>query len=192
MKSAALSIIFFIITLNASAQTNCDHQAFKKLISLSKKHTLSDKQFTDALVIVKQLEFAGCPDYEVEIEGINYQLACLTELLGTLCIKTNTPTAVNEYVLYLKRHSASAEEQMAYSFEQIFIKQPAYVLAAVGQNMALLDQLEWGVVNNQPAIKLNNYKTAFYSTYPAVKLLYPKYKKQVDYLLNAIAAELKG
>ncbi|MDN3583489.1 hypothetical protein [Mucilaginibacter flavus] len=192
MKSATLSIIFFIITLNASAQANCDPQAFKKLVSVSKKHALSDRQFTDALVIVRQLESAGCPDYEVKIKGTNYQLACLTELLGTLCIKTNTPAAVNEYVLYLKRHSASAEEQMAYSFEQIFVKQPAYVLAAVGQNTALLDQLEWGVVNNQPAIKLNNYKTAFYSTYPAVKLLYPKYKKQVDYLLNAIAAELKG
>ncbi|GAA3969022.1 hypothetical protein [Mucilaginibacter dorajii] len=191
MKSAALCI-FIIITLNASAQTNCDPRAFKKLISFSKKHSLSDKQFTSALLIVKKLELGNCSYYEVKTKGINYQLASLTELLGNICIKTNTPTAVNEYVLYMKRHSTSAEEQMAFSFEQIFVKQPAYVLAAVGQNTALLDQLEWGVVNNQPNIKLNNYKTAFYSAYPALKQLYPKYKKQVDYLLNAIAAELKG
>jgi hypothetical protein len=191
MKSAALSI-FIIITLNASAQTNCDPHAFKKLISFSKKHSLSDKQFTGILLIVKKLELAGCSDYEVKTKGVNYQLASLTELLGNICIKTNTPAAVNEYVLYMKRHSTSTEEQIAFSFEQIFVKHPAYVLAAVGQNTALLDQLEWGVVNNQPNIKLNNYKTAFYSAYPALKQLYPKYKKQVDYLLNAIAAELKG
>jgi hypothetical protein len=191
MKSAALSI-FIIITLNASAQTNCDPRAFKKLISFSKKRSLSDKQFTGALLIVKKLELASCADYEVKTKGVNYQLASLTELLGNICINTNTPTAVNEYVLYMKRHSTSADEQMAFSFEQIFVKQPAYVLTAVGQNTALLDQLEWGVVNNQHHIKLNNYKTAFYSAYPSLKLLYPKYKKQVDYLLNAIAAELKG
>lgn len=191
MKSAALCI-FIIIALNTSAQTNCDPRVFEKLISFSKKHSLSEKQFTKALLIVKKLELGNCSDYEVKTKGVNYQLASLTELLGNICIKTNTPVAVNEYVLYMKRHSTSAEEQIAFSFEQIFVKQPAYVLAAVGQNTALLDQLEWGVVNNQPNIKLNNYKTAFYSTYPALKQLYPKYKKQVDYLLNAIAAELKG
>lgn len=36
-----------------------------------------------------------------------------------------------------------------------------------------------------------NYKIIFYKVNPGVKVIYPKYKRQLDYLLSAISDELK-
>jgi hypothetical protein len=210
MKQIIIFSILLLTILQVSAQF-CDPVKFKKLESTSQKVIVTDSEFTDALTLVRNLERNKCSDYIKKRNGEEYVVASLTYLFGEICLKNNSSNAVHEYINYMKRHHGSTEEQISFSLERLFVKQPGYVLSSTGYNKDLLNQLVWGFVNNhyytekdqkkvtkngssniKPQLNKANYKALFYRINPKVKAIYPKYKKAIDYLLNEIGLELKG
>jgi hypothetical protein len=210
MKQIFLFAILFLIAADAAAQ-NCDPEKFRKLEVLCQKQVVTDSEFTAALRLVKNLDRNKCSDYTKKRKGEDYVEASLTELFGKICLKNNSLNAVKEYINYEKRHHGSAQEQLSFSLEELFVRQPEYVLLTIGYDECLLNSLEWGFVNNhyytsddqkkvtknadakvKPQLNTTNYKEVFYKTNPSIKEIYPKYKKSIDYLLNQIRLELKS
>lgn len=189
MKPLIILTIGWFATLNVSAQ-NCDPGTFRKLEILSRKGLVTDSEFMTALTLVKSLEKNDCVDYVKKKNGEEYVESGRTSLFGDICLKNNSLNAIQEYINYMKRHHGSAEEQISFSFEKLFARQPEFVLSIVGYNKDLLNQLEWGFVNNH-SLTSKNYKTVFFDINPEVKTTYPRYKKAIDYLLTEIGAEIK-
>ncbi|MGZ3755598.1 MAG: hypothetical protein ACXVAY_08170 [Mucilaginibacter sp.] len=201
MKRFLFLIISFFTILNASAQGNCDPVKFKQLLLLSKKSAITPDEFSSTLSIVKELELTRCAEYSVKTSAKNDSVvSTLTEVFGDICLTCNNQNAVKEYVNYLCKHKGSAEEELSLQFEKLFVQQPEYVLTTIGFDKDLLNHLEWGFINNhyensksnKPRLNSNNYRTIFYQINPKVKEIYPKYKKQIDYLLRQISSELRG
>jgi len=139
----------------------------------------------------------------------------LTYIFGKICLIKNDSNAVRVYIDYMRRNENSAEEQISFSFEYLFVKQPEFILSNCIHNDWLLDHLAWGFMNNRyygvqdpyednpnkaftvyynppkPVLNDKNCKEIFYKVNPSLIKLYPKYKKQVDYLLNTISEGLK-
>jgi hypothetical protein len=210
MKQIILFAILFLTAGYLSAQ-HCDPAKFRKLELLSRKQTVTDSEFTNALRLVKNLDRNKCSDYIKKRKGEKYVEASLTGLFGKICLKNNSLNAVKEYINYEKRHHGSAEEQLSFSLEELFTRQPEYVLSTIGHDEYLLNSLEWGFVNNhyytnedqekirkntdakvKPQLNTTNYEEVFYKINPGIKEIYPKYKKSIDYLLNQIRLELKS
>lgn len=208
-------LLFLFAILNVIGQNNCNPKDFRKLILISKSKTISDSVFKEALIIVKRLEKNRCSDYEIKKNGENYIETSLTYLLGEICLIKNDSSAIKEYINYMNRNAGSAEEQICFSFEHLFVRQPKIVLSLIGSDTLLLDDIVWGFVNNRyygasdpyekepnkaffinsdspkPVLNTSNYKEIFYKVNPKVKELYKSYKKQIDYLLKAIEEELR-
>lgn len=184
----------------ALGQNNCNSKDFKKLFALSNQASVADSTFTAGLKIFKKLEAGKCHDYTTKnVKHPDSVIASLTRIFGDICLKANSRRAINEYVTYLNRHTGSAEEQLSFSFEQLFVQQPADVLSVIGTDNRLMKHLVWGFVNNHynagpgsSRLNIKNYNAVFYRVNPQMKQLYPKYKTQIDYLLSAIKSELKG
>jgi len=164
---------------------------FEKLQTLSKKNTVTPAEFSGALQLLKALEANFCTDYIINKNGVDSVITGRTFLFGEICIKNNSTAAVEEYINYMKRHHASAEEQINFSFEKLFIQRPEDVLSFVGSDEDLLNKLEWGFVHNHTHLNRKNYRTVFYRANPQIRRIYPKYKKAIDYLLGEIRGELK-
>ncbi|MEO7211572.1 hypothetical protein [Mucilaginibacter sp.] len=196
---SALTVCLLFASM-ALGQNNCSPNDFKKLFTLSNQATVSDPAFTAGLKIFKKLEAGKCYDYTTKnAKRQDSVIASRTEIFGDICLKANSRRAIKEYIAYLNRHTGSAEEQLSFSFERLFVQQPADVLSVIGTDKRLLGHLVWGFVNNHynagpDNSKLNskNYSAIFYRVNPHIKQLYPKYKIQIDYLLSAIKSELKG
>jgi len=185
---------FFLCTTDLHAQIGCDVVQFKSLTAISKKDSIADKDFAVAVKLVKELERDKCTDYTGKKNGQDYVIATLTSLFGEICLRKNDQSAVQAYINYMKRNDGSADEQIALSFERIFQKQPQYVLSEIGYDEKLLNQLEWGFVNNHsenPHLTTKNYMEVFFKVNPKIKSIYPVHKKQIDYLLHIIYLELK-
>ena len=194
MKHLIILTLLFSIASTSFGQTNCDSK-FKELYVLSKKDTIIPNELSASLKIVKALELNHCTDYnKTNKKGGLLIDETLTSLFGKICLKSNSHEAIKAYIDYMKRHHSSAEEEISFSFERLFVQQPEYVLSVIGYDKTLLNQLEWGFLNNhwKPHLTQKNYKAIFYQVNPKVNAIYPKYKKEIDYLLNTISTELKG
>jgi len=144
-----------------------------------------------AVQLLKKLERDKCSDYIGKNGSV---ITGRTYLFARICIVRNSQKSVEEYIKYLKRQHSSAEEQLSFSFEEIFVQRPEDVLSLIKNDHDLLNQLGWGFVNNHSGLDLTakNCKKVFFQVNPKVKEIYPKYKKEIDYLINDIAGELKG
>ncbi|MEP6610586.1 MAG: hypothetical protein ABJA76_01830 [Mucilaginibacter sp.] len=191
MKSPFLFALLLFITANTFAQ-NCDPAKFRKLETFSLKQAVTDSEFTIALRLVKNLDRNKCSDYIKKRNGQEYVAAVLTELFGKICLKNNSLNAVKEYINYEKRHHGSAEEQLSFSLEELFARQPEYVLSTIGYDKYLLNSLVWGFLNNHYPLSIKTYRMKFYSLNPTIKSIYPQFKKSIDYLIEQIGLELKS
>lgn len=186
-----VTLSLYAIVLYAQNDYNCGRPQFKKLITIARKDSITDSDIFIAVKLVKELEKTRCSDYTGKKNGQAYVIATRTGLFGEICIKKNNYNAVNEYIKYMKREHGSAEEQLSFSFEKIFVERPADVLSLIGNDADLLNSLEWGFVNNE-SFTSKNCRTRFFQVAPAAKVLYPKYKTQIDYLIKEIAEDEKG
>jgi hypothetical protein len=191
-KSLALLFILSLYALVPYAQNdyNCGHPQFKKLIVIARKDSITDSDILVAVKLVKELEKTKCSDYTGKKNGQDSVIATRTGLFGEICLKKNDHKAVDEYIKYMKREHGSAEEQLSFYFEKIFVKRSADALALIGNNTDLLNSLEWGFVNNEHFTS-KNLGTKFFEIIPTAKELYPQYKKQIDYLIKEITEEEK-
>ncbi|MDO3625534.1 hypothetical protein [Mucilaginibacter sp. BT774] len=193
MRKPILIILFFLLLSSLHAQTGCGINQFKALTIISKKYSLTDLDLDISVQLLKKLERDKCYDYIGKKNGHEYVIASRTYLFGQICLKRNSHSAAREYINYLKREHGSAEEQLSFSFEKIFAKRPEDVLSLLRNDHDLLNQLGWGFINNHSAeLTEKNCKAVFFKVSPKIREIYPKYKKEIDYLLNDIANELKG
>ena len=134
-------LLFSFILFKANSQNKCDPKDFQKLIINSRSEKISDSSFKECLTIVKQLEQNKCSDYDTTFNGQTYSYASLTYLFGEICLKKNDSNAVVEYINYMKRNINSSEEQISFSFEHLFVKQPEMILSIINFDKSLLNQL---------------------------------------------------
>lgn len=221
MRSFFLLLLTFLFQINSSCQGNCDSTLFKQLIKYANQKTLSADEFYKGKTIAYNLWKNGCDDYVKTINGVNYAITGLTYEFGKICINANSSLAVKSYIDYLIQNSCSAEEQLDFSFENIFVKRPENVLQEVSKQDSvtkdkLLRRLAWGFVNNRlygtndpffdnpnkamtvysnpPKIVLDslNYKKIYFSLNPIIKNIYPKYKNDIDFVFTIILAMIKS
>jgi hypothetical protein len=212
MRHIMLILLILFTNGGVIGQQPCGQKLFERLSSISKKVEISDKEFIESTGIVNKLDSIHCNDYIVIINGEQYGESTLTFLFGTICLKCNSTKAVIGFIKYRKLHTGSAEEELSFSLERLFIKRPDDVLKYGG---SLLDDLAWGFVNNhyygvkdpfendpnkaftkyenppKRVLYQNNYKEMFFLVNPTLKSNYTKYQKQIDYLLNEIFKLLK-
>jgi len=212
MRNLVFSSILLFFSVVVVGQQPCGQKLYERLSAISKMNQVSDKEFTESLGIVKELDSIHCNDYDAIINGQKYCINSLTFLFGVVCVKHNSTKAIIEYLKYMNLRSESAEEELAFSLERLFRKRPEDVLNYGG---SLLDELAWGFVNNhyygvidpfendpnksftrnnnpsKQVLTQKNYKEIFYEVNPTLKINYAKYQKQIDYLLNEIFEILK-
>ncbi len=111
-------------------------------------------------------------------------------------------------------HLGSAEEEISFSFERLFMKYPEIVLKKIGDNEALLDRIIWGFLNNRyygsknpsidgdnqyivndtiqpkPVLNSENCEEIFFETNPMLKEISVDYKDQISYILTGAKKEL--
>lgn len=191
MKQIIL-LVLICISASSFAQKQCV-QDFKLLQSLSKNAIITDSVFDKGVLLTKRLEANKCADYTINKNGVENLIANRTELFGGLCLKKNNLHAVAEYIKYMKRQSGSAEEEMCFLLEKLFVQRPEDVLVTIGNDKSLINQLAWGFINNHYSDNLTttNYRTAFYKINHKIKAIYPHYKSQIDKVLAEIKAELE-
>lgn len=220
MRKRFVLILLFILRINCYSQENCDSSLFKFLIENGNKKSLTQVEFQKCKNVVDSLWLHQCYDYTKTINEENYGITTLTLEFGKICIKANSDIAVKAYIEYLNKNKGSAEEQLSFSFENLFVKRPESVLFNISKHdsvtqVRLLSSLAWGFVNNRmygaidpfqddpfkamtfydnpPKIILNttNYKSIFFSLSPNLKTLYPIYRTLIDSELSYIWDILK-
>lgn len=190
VKYLFICILLLLCFSYVHAQEGCDVIQFKKLSSISKEKSITDTQLGDAVQLLKKLEHDKCLDY---IGKNGRVITGRTNLFAKICLINNSQKSVKEYIEYLKRQHGSAEEQLSFSFERIFAQRPEDVLSFIRNDHDLLNQLGWGFANNHSTgLTAENCKNRFFQVNPKMRAIYPRYKKEIDYLINDITEELKG
>jgi hypothetical protein len=213
-------LLLLALQTNSYCQENCDSTLFKFLMESGNKKSLTLVEFQKCKKIVDSLWKHQCYDYVKTINEENYAITTLTLEFGKICVKANSDIAVKAYIEYLNKNKVSAEEQLSFSFENLFVKRPESVLINISKQDSvtkerLLSSLAWGFVNNRmygaidpnqddpfkamtvydkpPKRILNstNYKNIYFSLNPNLKMLYPKYRAYIDYELSDILDILK-
>jgi len=192
MKKILAICLIFIPAFNLFAQNS--NRQLDQLLSYSKKKQIDLTQFSSALKIFRSLEARHELDVSVRRSRDDDESPeTVLRIFGKICLHSNSPIAVDEFIKFIKRQKGSADEQIPMSFEPLFAKWPDYVLTRIANHEDLLKQLEWGFVNNHfHDLTTKNCGAIFYSLNPKIRYLYPKYKKQIDYLLSTVAGDLKS
>lgn len=184
---------------------------FQILIETSEKDKLTFDDLEECINIVKEL--SNC-DYDISNDSvykrtINFSQN-ITKPFADVCIKVGGDLAVKAYIDYVCLHLGSAEEEISFSLERLFMKYPEKVLIQIGDYDALLDRLIWGFLNNRyygpkdpfinnknqyifndtiqpkPILNCENYEDIFFKTNPMLKLIWDDYKDQINYILSGV------
>ena len=211
MKTTFLIVLCLIPTLINASPSNCDSTLFNKLIDFSNETEITESDFLSCKDIVDLLDKHDC-DYFIKNEKL---VTSLTFLFGKICYKVNSDTSIRAFLDYHIKHINSAEEQISFSFENLFTLRPKLILDEILKTdtviqKGLLGSLAWGFLNNRaygtddhfadnpfkamtvynnppdPILNKNNYKEIFYLTHPETKNLYSEYPGQYDYIFNKI------
>ncbi len=220
IKQVSFFIILFLISVKAFNQTDCDSTLFKQLFYFSESKTISDIDFKNCCVIAENLLKIKCTDYIKELNGENYRISTLTYMFGNICLNANSLNSVKAYLHYYKENEGSAEEQLDFSLENIFVKRPSDFMNEFIKKDSLTKEriisgLSWGFLNNRlygandpnadnptkamtvydnpPAVVLNssNYKTIYFSLNPEIKKIYPLLKEDIDKILSIVFETIK-
>lgn len=209
MRNRLIFILLLTLQTNSYCQENCDSTLFKFLMESGNKKSLTLVEFQKCKRIVDSLWMHQCYDYVKTVNEENYAITTLTLEFGKICVKANSDIAVKAYIEYLNKNKGSAEEQLYFSFENIFVQRPESVLSQISTQDSmtknrLLWGLAWGFANNRlygaldplqddpfkamtvfdnppkPILNSRNYKDIYFSLNPDIKKLYPKYKTYID------------
>jgi hypothetical protein len=220
MKNAMVLLLTLLVYTNSICQENCDSALFKQLIKYGNSKTLSLEDFQKCQTIVNQLWVQHCYDYLKVINNENYRLTSLTYEYGRICLKANPDYAINAFIDYIIDNKNSAEEQIDFSFEKLFVKYPKRVLIDMSKfdsdtKNDLLWRLSWGFVNNRcygpidpfddnpfkamtvynnpPKVVLDstNYKNIYFSLNPEIKVAYLTFKNEIELVLSHILTMIR-
>ena len=192
MKKILVASLVLLSVINLSAQNN--DRELGQLLSYSKKTQIDSVQFSLALKIFRSLETKRELDVAARRSRHDDESsATVVRMFGKICLNSDRPVAVDEYIKFMKRQKGSADEEISSCFEPLFAKWPGYILSHIANDKDLLDLLEWGFVNNHfHDLTPKNYRAIFFSLNPGIKDIYPKYKKQIDHLLATAGIQLKS
>jgi len=189
-------IIMIIIPLEAYNQTNCDSTIFKQLIHYRDLPTITDAEFVKCCEITNTLLKDQCHYYFLKREYQN--LIPLTLVFGEICLKVNSVSSVKAYIDSYLKNKGSAEEQIDYSLEDIFIKRPRNTMNEISKKdsvskESLLFGLAYGFEGVDKKIKLDsvNYREVYFLAIPEARSIYPNYKKEIDRILYYIHTMIK-
>jgi hypothetical protein len=220
MKRLGILMLFMFLTLKSNCQSNCDSTSFKRLLHYGDLKSITDVEFSKCCDIVDTLWIRHCHDFDKDVNGEHFAVTSLTYIFGKICIKANSPYAVKAYIDYVIKNKGSAEEQLDYSLENIFVKRPDNVMRQISMKdsankESLLSGLAYGFVNNRnygskdpfeddpykemtvynnpPKVILDstNYKEIYFSLNPQIPKIYPMYKKDIDSVLSSILDMLR-
>jgi len=207
---------FVVLTQLVYGQQNMKcKEKFDILIETLEKDKISIREFNKCKNITNELSNYNYYDY---IDSVNnrtlYISHSLTKTFADICIKYGGEYGVKYYLDYVNQNMGSAEEEISFSLERIFMKYPETTLKQIGTDQDLLDKLIWGFINNRyygavnpyenkdyraitkyedeprPILNKNNCEKIFFETNPILHDLYPKYKEQIDYILKGAKEQL--
>jgi hypothetical protein len=220
MNRLGILILFMFLSMKSNCQINCDSTLFKQLIHFGDLKSITDVEFNKCCSIVDTLWNRHCKDFVKDVNGEHLAVTSLTYVFGKICIKANSNYAVKAYIDYVINNKGSAEEQLDFSLENIFVKRPENVMEQISMKdsankASLLSGLAWGFVNNRyygskdifednpykamtvyndpPKVILNttNYRELYFSLNPEISKIYPTYKKEIDSVLSSILDMLR-
>lgn len=172
----------------------CDTIMFKVLIEYSNYENISEKEFLICKDLVDTLWSQGCDDFVRRINNQNVAITSLTYTYGKICYIANSELATKSYIEYLLKNKNSAEEQLSFSFENLFTQKPYFILQEISklnlddQNQ-LLREIAWGFVNNRSHGILdpydsNPYKAFTFYEHPPKRILDSINYKEIFYMVN--------
>lgn len=218
MKKLVIIILLFSGYFTQAQQCkDCKLQFDTLLKTLNKKNVTKDDllKCTDITVYLINRKYYRYIDSTSSIsKHILYSSHSLTKTYADLCLKYGGEFGVHSYINYCNINRNSAEEEISFSLERIFVKFPEITLDEIKKDSRLLDRLIWGFLNNryygarnpyedkdframtvyenEPKHILNgkNCEEIFYQLNPKLEKLYPIYKYQIDYILNGAKKQL--
>lgn len=211
MKTKYLLALCLIPILIIADQSDCDSTLFIKLIDVSNQSKITTSDFLTCESIVDTLNKYGCMYFDKN----DTLITSLTFLFGKICYKVNSDTSIKAFLGYHIKHIGSAEEQISFSFENLFTLHPKLILDEILKTDTILQKdllgsLAWGFLNNRnygiddpladdpfkamtvydnppdPILNRNNYMEIFYQVHSETKHLYPYYRNQYDYIFSKI------
>lgn len=192
MKKAIIIVLLLMPNAKLFAQYNGGE--LDQLLAYSEKTQIDSLQFSSALRIFRNLEAKG----ELDVAARRFRTddessETVVRMFGKICLKSKSPRAADEYIKFMKRQKGSADEEISFCFEPLFVRWPGYILSRIADNKDLLGLLEWGFVNNHyHDLTPKNCRAIFFGLNPGIKEIYPKYKKQIDNLLATTLMQLKS
>lgn len=218
MKKIVVIILLFCGYFSQAQQCkDCNLQFDTLLTTLNKKIVTKDdlQKCTDITVkLINRKYYHYIDSTSSKSEHILYSSHSLTKTYADLCLKCGGEFGVHLYINYCNINRNSAEEEISFSLERIFVKYPEITLKEIKKDSRLLDRLIWGFLNNRyygaknpyedndframtvyenelkPILNDKNCEEIFYQLNPKLKYVYPLYKYQIDYILNGAKKNL--
>ncbi len=216
MKNILL-IIFFVFQINCYCQ-DCDSVLFNQLMYYNTLKSVSDKELIVCRNLVDSLSDQHCYFYEKNNQAISSLTFEFGKIC--LKANSDQGVKLFIEYLIKNRKRGSAEEQLSFSFEYLFEQQPENVMNEMAKldnstKDQLIGELCWGFCNNHlygkndplqddpfkamtvfsnpPKEELDSttYKEIFYSMNSDITKIYPKYKIEIDNLLDCVLEETR-
>ena len=201
-----------------------ENYLFKELTEYSKYEITSDSIVARANYIITLLEdenkYNDTQFYTKEIDGQNYIVSSKTYLFGKICEKSCSDLGAIKFTDYVLTNIGSAEEELSFSFERIFKRNPKTILEIISeltneQKDFIYEHIAWGFLNNRSCgienpyedidgkamiafsdsveiiLNLTNYQEMFYSLNPSLPTLKKTYYKDLSQILEKIGAMLR-
>ena len=179
-------------------ETTNKNAYFDTLIMYSQKPNIAKNEFGKCVKYVNMLLDSNITELVIIKDSTLFEQYTLTSLFGNICVKLNTIRSIRAFMGYLKKNEFSPEEQLSYSFQEIFWANPDIVLTEIEtfkkeERKLYLERISYGFLNYDPKemsdIKRNptdEYcKKKLFKKYPIIKKIYKKHKKSLDYIIKS-------
>jgi len=179
-------------------ETTNKNASFDTLILYSQKPNVANNEFGKCVKYVNMLLDSSITELVITKDSTLFEQYTLTSLFGNICVKLNTILSIRAFMGYLKKNEFSSEEQLSYSFQEIFWANPDLVLSEIEtlqkeKRIYYLDRLSYGFLGfgskEISAYRQNpteNYcKKILFKKHPKVKKIYKKHKEALDYIIKA-------
>jgi hypothetical protein len=213
--SCVLSVQEVIATESA---VDCD-AILKELKRYSKLDAVDNSTLERSKQILSLLQENQCYAYTdhlvIKEDNKEVYIGSLTYIYGRICENNSSRQAVKYYIEYWKSQSGSAEEELSFAFERLFVSKPFLVFEEINRydklkQKGMLDSIAYGFLNNRyygpshpdselmdkafivrkeplpVVLNKSNYKEIFFQTNPKFKDLYKIYPEQIEYMFNNV------
>lgn len=192
------------------------------LIDISQLGILNDSLISKTDSLLKENDNIQCfiDDIVIEKDSQNPTFQGLTYTIGKICEKANSKKSVQLYLKYVRANYNSAEEEISFALERLFMKNPSLFLKEINNfpdvdKTQFIQNLVWGFLNNRyygskgqfvdldqkafmegkkrnPVLNAENYKDIFFEINSDLKSVSKKYPEEFLKILNGIKDYLES